>query len=165
MRRFERFSLSDMQNSIFSIASNELYLVTDYNKLQYPNYCRWFYGTNIPRVLSRKGEIIFYVDGCSKIAGLVILKKDVELKICTFMVRPEYRRMGLGSKLAEDSFENLGTGFPKITIPETRIDEFEPLITKYGWVESRVIDDYYSPEIVFNDPKDIIIEPQKRLKK
>ena len=145
----EKFVLSKMKDKNFSKATNEIYLLTDYNKLQYPDYYKWFFGKNIPRVISGNGEIVFYLDGL-EIIGLSVLKRDFEAKICTFMVNPEYRKRGFSSKLLEDSFEFLGTDKPLITIPEGRIDEFSSIIDAYGWEESEIIDDYYTPEIEFN---------------
>ena len=145
----ERFALSSMKDKNFSKAANEIYLLTDYHKLQYPDYYKWFYGKNIPRVISKSGEIYFYLDGL-EVVGLTILKKGFEDKICTFMVNPDYRKQGFSSRLLEDSFEFLGTDKPLITIPQKRLDEFSSIIDFYGWVEDETINDYYSPEIVFN---------------
>ncbi len=66
------------------------------------------------------------------------------------MVNPDYRKKGFSSKLLEDSFDFLGTDKPLITIPESRISEFSSIIDGYNWDETEVIDDYYTPEIVFN---------------
>lgn len=141
-----------MKDKNFSKATNEIYLLTDYNKLQYPDYYKWFFGKNIPRVISGVGEIVFYLDGL-EIIGLSVLKKDFEAKICTFMVNPDYRKMGFSSRLLEDSFDFLETDKPLITIPESRLSEFSSIIDGYNWTESRVVDDYYSPEVIFNEKR------------
>lgn len=148
----EKYLLSAMKDKNFSRATNEIYLLTDYNKLQYPDYYKWFFGKNIPRVISGIGEIVFYLDGL-EIIGLSILKKDFEAKICTFMVNPDYRKKGFASILLEDSFSFLGTDKPLITIPESRISEFSSIIDGYNWLESRVVDDYNSPEVIFNEKR------------
>ena len=149
----EKYILSSMRDKNFSRAVNEIYLLTDYNKLQYPEYYKWYYQTNIPRILSGEGEAIFYLDGF-QIVGLTILKRDEdESKICTFLIYEEYRKKGYSSSLLEDSFGYLGTERPVITIPEKRIDEFSKIIEAYGWVPTETTDKYYSPEIIFNDPK------------
>lgn len=149
----EKFILSEMKNKNFSKAVNEIYITTDYNKLQYPDYYKWYFTKTIPRIITGTGEAIFYLDGF-QIVGLSILKKDEEeSKICTLLISEEYRKKGYSSLILEDSFKFLKTDKPLITIPEKRLDEFMGIIQTYGWIESKTIDDYYSPEIIFNDPR------------
>ncbi len=146
----EKYILSDMIDKNFSKAASEIYLLTDYNKLQYPDYYKWYYQKNIPRILNGEGEAIFYLDGFN-VVGLSMMKKDeTESKICTLLINEEYRKLGYSKKILEDSFEYLGTDKPLITIPERRLDEFKKIITAYDWNESEIINDYYSPEVIFN---------------
>ena len=149
----EKYILSKLKDINFSKASNEIYLLTDYNKLQYPEYYKWYYQKNIPRIIAGNGEAIFYLD-CYKIVGLSMLKKtENESKICTLLINEEYRKKGYSSLILEDSFKFLGTEKPLITIPENRLDEFSNIIDTYGWVASETTDKYYSPEVIFNNPK------------
>jgi len=149
----EKYILSQMNRKNFSKATNEIYLLTDYNHLQYPEYLKWYYSKNIPRVLNGSGEIIFFLDGLT-VAGLSILKKDIqEEKICTLMINKEYQKKGYSKQLLESSFEFLGTDKPLITIPSNRIEEFQGIISAYDWKESKKTDIYLSEEIIFNDPK------------
>ena len=149
----EKFLLSDMKDINFSKAAYEIYLLTDYNKLQYPDYYKWYYQTNLPRIIDGNGEAIFYLDGF-QVVGLSMLKKTGdESKICTFLINEDYRKKGFSKLILEDSFAYLGTDKPLITIPKKRLDEFSKIITAYGWEESETTDQYYSPEIVFNGPK------------
>lgn len=149
----EKFILSTMTDKNFSKAVGEIYLATDYNKLQYPDYYKWFYQKNIPRVITGDGEIIFYLDGLV-IAGLTILKKSqTEPKICTLLIDQEYQKKGYSKLILEDAFKFLGTDKPLITIPEKRLKEFSSIIQAYGWTPSETTDQYFSPEIIFNGPK------------
>lgn len=149
----EKYILSQMNRKNFSKATNEIYQLTDYNHKQYPEYLKWYYSKNIPRVLNGSGEIIFYLDGLT-VAGLAILKKDIdEAKICTLMISEEYRKKGYSKELLESSFEFLGTDKPLITIPSNRIEEFQGIISTYDWYESLKTDIYLSEEIIFNAPK------------
>lgn len=149
----ERYILSKMNNKNFSKAVNEIYLLTDYNHKQYQDYLKWYYTKNIPRVLNKTGDIIFYLDGLT-VAGLAILKKDSEeSKICTLMINEEYRKKGYSKELLESSFDYLGTDKPLITIPSNRVEEFRKIITAYDWKESIRTDQYLSEEIIFNAPK------------
>ena len=149
----EKYILSQMNSKNFSKATNEIYLLTDYNHKQYQDYLKWYYTKNIPRVLNGTGDIIFYLDGLT-VAGLSILKKDLEeAKICTLMINEEYRKKGYSKELLESSFEYLGTDKPVITIPTNRIEEFKSIITTYDWKESIRTNQYLSEEVIFNAPK------------
>ncbi len=151
----EKFVLSEMHNKNFSKAVNEIYLLTDYNKSQYPDYYKWYFSKSIPRVLNGTGDIIFYLDGL-EIVGISILKNNTEKKLCTFMINSEYRKKGYSKLLLEDSFEYLKTDKPVITIPEFRLDEFSSIINAYAWEKSSIIDNYFSKEIEFNGEKKLI---------
>ena len=151
----EKFVLSEMHNKNFSKAVNEIYLLTDYNKSQYPDYYKWYFSKSIPRVLNGTGDIIFYLDGL-EIVGISILKNSTEKKLCTFMINSEYRKKGSSKLLLEDSFEYLKTDKPVITIPEFRLDEFSSIINAYKWEKSSIIDNYFSKEIEFNGEKKLI---------
>lgn len=152
----EKFYLSDMQRKNFSKATNEIYLATDYNHEQYPGYDKWFYSKTIPRVMSKKGEIIFYLDGYM-LVGLTILKKEIdEKKICTFMILEEYRKKGYSKQLLEEAYKYLETETPLITIPAKRLDEFSKIITAYDWKESSRSNEYNSEEVIFNEDINIL---------
>lgn len=80
-----------MKDKNFSKATNEIYLLTDCNRLQYSEYYKWYYQKKLPRILAGNGEAIFYLDGF-QIVGLSMLKKsENESKICTFLINEEYR--------------------------------------------------------------------------
>ena len=152
----EKYVLSQMDRKNFSKATNEIYLLTDYNHEQYQEYLKWYYNKNIPRVLNGTGEIIFYLEGFT-VSGLAILKKDIdEKKICTLMINEEYRKKGYSKEILESAFEYLETDKPLITIPTKRIEEFKSIITAYDWEESKRTDMYLSEEIIFNEPKKLI---------
>ena len=76
----EKFVLSKMHDKNFSKAVNEIYLLTDYNKSQYPEYYKWFFSKNIPRVINGSGDIIFYLDGL-EVVGISILKIKTMLSV------------------------------------------------------------------------------------
>ena len=149
----EKYILSQMSRQNFSKAVNEIYLLTDYNNLQYPDYWRWYYRKNIPRLIEGKGDIICYLDGLV-VADVAILKRDLsKSKICTLMVNEEYRKKGHGKELIESAFDYLGTDKPVITIPTNRLDEFSHIIQVYDWKEIERTDQYFSEEVIFNGQK------------
>ena len=146
----EKYILSNMERKNFSKAVNEIYLTTDYNHRQYPEYFKWFFQKSIPRIFNRTGEMIFFLNGLT-IGGLAILKNDIdEKKICTLLISEEFRKKGYGKLLLEDSFEFLGTSKPLITIPAFSVDDFSSIITAYDWKETSRTSEYLSQEIIFN---------------
>lgn len=152
----EQYIISKMNNKNFSEAVNRIYQLTDYNHDQYPEYAKWFYTKNVPRIFNGTGEMIFYLDGF-QIVGLSILKNDeLEHKICTLLINEEYRKRGYSKLILEDSFKYLKTDKPLITIPEKRIEEFSSIIGAYNWEETSITNEYLSKEIIFNGSKTLI---------
>lgn len=148
----ERYVLSKMSDKNFSKAVAAIYMQTTYNNDQYPEYLKWFYTVNLPRIFKGEGDIIFYLDGL-EVVSLSTLKNSDEKKICTLLVNEDYRKKGYSKQILEDSFEYLQTETPLITIPTKRLEEFDKIINAYHWSESSRTDEYYSEEVIFNSPK------------
>ena len=148
----ERYVLSQMSDKNFSKAVAAIYMQTTYNNDQYPEYLKWFYTVNLPRIFKEEGDIIFYLDGL-EVVSLSTLKNSDEKKICTLLVNEDYRKKGYSKQILEDSFEYLQTETPLITIPTKRLEEFDKIIDAYHWSESSRTDEYYSEEVIFNSPK------------
>lgn len=148
----EKYILSQMSDKNFSKAVAAIYMQTAYNHDQYPGYLKWFYTVNLPRIFKGKGDIIFYLDGL-EVVSLSTLKNSDEKKICTLLINEDYRKKGYSKQILEDSFKYLGTETPLITIPTKRLDEFSKIIDAYHWKENDRTDEYYSEEVIFNDPK------------
>ena len=148
----ERYVLSQMSDKNFSKAVAAIYMQTTYNNDQYPEYLKWFYTVNLPRIFKGEGDIIFYLDGL-EVVSLATLKNTDEKKICTLLVNEDYRKKGYSKQILEDSFEYLQTETPLITIPTKRLDEFDKIIDAYNWKEIAITDEYYSEEVIFNASK------------
>ena len=127
----EKYVLSQMTGKNFSKAVAAIYLQTTYNQNQYPEYLKWFYTVNLPRIFKNKDE----------------------KKICTLLVNEDYRKKGYSKQILEDSFEYLQTDTPLITIQAKRLKEFNKIIEAYNWKETDRTDEYYSEEVIFNAPK------------
>lgn len=150
-KSIELFNLIDLKDKNFARGVHEMYMLTDFNHKQYPDYTEWFYGTNVPRILKNEGSCLFCLDAFT-VKGLVFLKNtDTEKKISTLLIDEVYRNQRLASTLLEASFKLLGTDKPLITIPETTVDDFSQIINRYGWKQTGCIKDYYSNEFVFNE--------------
>ena len=129
-----------------------LYDITKSLEKDYPNHYNWFHNKFINELDGVKREIIF----CSiqeKPVGVIFLKNDEnEKKICTLIVSKDYRGMGIGTLLIEESFNFLGTQKPLITMPEHKEKIFMGIINKYNWTKTQVIESCYSEntENVYN---------------
>ncbi len=141
-------------HKVFGKYANAAYLVTDELCTSYPNHFNWYWEKQIPRVLNGTGEIVICtVD--NNIAGVAFLKNDTtEKKICTFCVMEEFRGKHIATRVLDTAFKFLETTKPMITISDYKLDMFEHIIKKYGWVQTQVMEiGYYNNdtrEIVFN---------------
>ena len=70
----ELLRLSDFKDKNFSKTIHKLYMLTSFNEEQYPEYFKWFYEKNVPRILAEQGDVLFALDGFM-VKGLSILKK------------------------------------------------------------------------------------------
>lgn len=61
------------------------------------------------------------------------MKKSEENKICTFYIKDDYRKEGLGSKLLEQSLKYLETEKPVINFSQNKFDMFKNFVDKYNW--------------------------------
>ena len=61
------------------------------------------------------------------------MKKSEESKICTFYIKDDHRKEGLGSELLEQSLKYLETEKPVITFSQDKFDMFKNFVDKYNW--------------------------------
>ena len=52
----EKYILSQMTDKNFTKAVTAIYMQTIYNNDQYPEYLKWFYTVNIPRIFKERGR-------------------------------------------------------------------------------------------------------------
>lgn len=120
IKTFNEVALKNLSNVLLDIIKSVSHI--------YPAAQEWFVHKVIPDLENSNGnrDILFlfvYNDNNEKIlAGLAILKKDIyEKKICTFHIKKEFRRNGLGNYLMDACIKFLGTTSPMITIAKSRI--------------------------------------------
>lgn len=150
----------------FSRVIAECYSITDWISKDYPEHCAHFYGKYVPGLFNGSREIIACQIG-KKIVAVAFLKKaleatelgpnghsEVERKISTLFVNPDYRKNGIAHELLRRSFDWLGTTKPLASIAEYKLEQFSGIIKKYGWKETQILQDGYyadnSREHVFN---------------
>lgn len=143
----QRYMLGEIGDKASDCIYNNL---VDLEKI-YPDFNKWFYDKVVKDIENQKinnREIIFSITETNEekyeVSGIVVLKKDnSEKKICTFRVHEDYRRMGIGTKLFEESFKYLGTRTPIISISDKNLNFFEYHIDKYSFVLEQELSDYY----------------------
>ncbi len=150
------FTLSSLVNNhnLFGKFAQAAFSVTDCICKDYPNHFEWYWSKEIPRVLNGTGEIIICTIS-NNIAGVAFLKKDdSESKICTLLVKEEYRGKHIATKILEYSFKYLDTNKPLLTIADYKFSMFEPIIKKYNWKLTQTMNKGYynsnSNELVYN---------------
>jgi hypothetical protein len=119
----------------------------------YPGFNAWFEGKVVAGL--RDGSRRLFVESAGgQLTGVAIAKRTTsERKLCTLWVAPKTRNEGVAAHLANEVFDWLGTTKPLFTVPDIRIKEFASLLSRWGFVESQVVQDLYRPasqEFVFN---------------
>lgn len=152
--KFYTLSSIISNHTFFMILAKASYSLTDSISKDYPNYFKWYWTKEIPRVFEGSGEVITCVIN-QKVTGVIFLKKDAqEKKICTLFVSEKYRRRHIGTKLLEMAFNYLDTTKPLITIPDYKVKMFGKIIKKYNWqLTQKMNKGYYnntSCEYVYN---------------
>ena len=143
--------ISKLKKEDFIKVSGEIYEISKFLSVQYPDYENWFKQKVLKRIKNGTGEII-YVRNEKEIEGFIIAKNTYsEKKICTVFIKEEYRGIGLGSKLIEEAIVYLEDLRPLITIPENKVSDFKYFINRYKWIKTSISNKYNSPEIIFNE--------------
>ena len=92
-------------------------------------------------------------------------KDDDEKKICTLYVSSECRGLGIGTMIIEESMKWLETTKPLVTMADYKLDMFIPIIEKYNWELTEVVEGLYnthSKELCFNGS---LIKEKSNIKK
>lgn len=142
------------EHKIFSYIVSKAYEITEESDKDYKERFTWYWKKVVPDII-RGTRNIFLAIIDDDIAGCAILKgEETEKKICTLFVLDEYRNNGIATALLEESFKFLGTTTPLITIPEYKVSMFVPIIRKYDWRRTQIIEkgfySNHSREFVFN---------------
>lgn len=135
-----------------------------YNELkelekEYSGFKRW-YQTNVIGEIGQDREILIVLFK-NKIAGIAILKRGSEKKICTLRVIDHFQRIGLGKSLMEICFKYLDTEKPLITVSSFRFHQFKKLFDFYNFKQEGLYRHKYNKvydELTFNG---LLIEKNK----
>ncbi len=124
----------------------------------YDDYAAWFRKTFIPGLKKEERRYIVAREDKGNIVGCALLKNTPnEKKICTFFVRSDWRGRGVGTEMMKECFKILGS-HPLITVSHKNIDQFRPLLQRFGFklsAKKRVKDRI---EYHFNDERAEVIK-------
>ncbi len=136
--------------------ATKIYMITDSICKDYSKYKEWYFTKQLPAIIGNERDILFTrnPENYNEITSMACLKKtDEEQKICTLYVSDQYRGLGIGTLIIEESLKWLGTTKPLITITAYKLEMFKLIINKYGWELTEIISGLYndkSPELCFN---------------
>lgn len=120
---------------------------------EYPGFQTWFNAKVLTGLLTGTRLILVSMEN-DEIAGIAILKRDkLERKICTLRVVPAYRGKGYGGALMDYARRLLRTDHPLITVPSSRLSEFQTILCRHEFELVQRLPDYYldgQTEYVFN---------------
>lgn len=119
-------------------------------KQDYPQFRLW-YKTKVISGLENNSRQIYIAtpeNNPDCIAAVMILKNDGnEKKISTLCVLDQYRSLGLGSRLMHLAIKVLNSPKPIITVSDTHMNEFDPLLKKFGFEHFHTYPGYYKDKI------------------
>jgi hypothetical protein len=119
----------------------------------YPSFHAWYWDKVVPDTMSGNRKIFISLTQ-EKISGIVIAKRtQSERKLCTIWTPRSFRHSGVATRILRNAIDWLGSERPLISIPEDRISEFRPLVTRWNFSCTQVLRSYYRPgmiEFVFN---------------
>jgi acetyltransferase, GNAT family len=110
-------------------------------KKYYPSFDIWYFMNVIPSLKDGRKKIIISHDN-NNLKGLAILKYN-EKKLCHLSVMPPYKNKGYGIKLFKQSFIELETEKPFLTVSEEKLIEFKKVFDYFGFELTDIIDGYY----------------------
>jgi hypothetical protein len=129
-KKYLNFYLNSIEKSLCGLNS------------EYPDFWSWYTAKVIPGLAQDEREIVLYIVH-DYIAGISILKNTpAEKKISTIRVLSAFQKQGIGAQIFKDSLEYLNCDKPVLTIPAVKIPQFQPLLKKFGFKLSSVLNTY-----------------------
>lgn len=114
----------------------------------YPGHKQWLNDKFMQGLKKGDGRAYCFAVAGRRLTGVSLLKNTAaEKKICCLFVLPDYRRMGIASKLIQSSFEILNTQKPLMTVSNNNLEQLQPLLKHFGFELSRTQTGAYRPDL------------------
>ena len=132
----------------------------------YPDLADWYWNKAVPGIVTGHGALIVAEtdeDPGNPVIGLALGRKptdgDGETKLQCVRVAPGHQRRGIGARLLERAFAELGSDQPFCSVSEEMLHLVAPLfINRFGFTLTRVGQGIYRPdklEYQFNGDHDL----------
>ena len=148
------FLYSSLSREIKNIYRREIYRFLGRLVFEYQGFNNWYKDLYVESAELRANREIIICDDQFRIAGVAILKNDLqEKKICTLRVAREYQHQGIGHNLVEMCMQQLHTDKPMLTLHKCKLNQFEKILSHYNFELEQTRRHYYSifsTELVFN---------------
>lgn len=131
------YAIADSGNVFWNIFTNSTTLL-----YIYPGFFKWWKNKILLGLNSGKRLINVLYDK-SRMCGYAVFKLGDKPKICTLQILPEYRRSGYGRELLMFALEQLKN--PIITVSESQLSLYSPMLFEYGFEKVNEISDAYTP--------------------
>lgn len=121
-----------------ALATQVLPFLADLDRY-YPDFGQWYQNKVIPGVVAGQDSMVLVWDG-EHLAGVALGKSDgVEAKLRCVRVAQPWQNTGVGLRLIERMFDELGTDKPLVTVSEEMLHQYSrPFINRYGFALTEV---------------------------
>jgi|SRR5689334_8019604 GNAT superfamily N-acetyltransferase len=113
----------------------------------YPAIEGW-YRTRVVPGLRVGTRFLMRVERAGELVGLGIAKNEEERKICTVRVAPDHAGRGIGVRIFDGLLRWLDTDRPCLTVSQRKLAAFERLFDFYGFRQTSVHPNLYSPNVL-----------------
>ncbi len=140
-----QYILSDRYNTDDVMYYEQLPRLTEEIGKSYSGHLVWLNTKFLPGLHTKTRGYSFAIDDRTDwLSGCTLLKNEPsEKKLCCLFVDPNYRKLGIASKLVENSFELLRTDKPVMTVSEQNLSQLQPIIKRYGFELTSVKESVY----------------------
>lgn len=123
----------------------------------YPHFESWLSSKVLPGLCTGERTVVIEQRGGEAVGLLIVKHTNVERKLCTLRVRPNFESRGLGIRLFQTAFELLGTDRPLLSVSSPTMPKFERLFEYFGFAQAAVYRGRYIPmvdEVSYNGELD-----------
>lgn len=128
------FSKLNITEKIQFLSFFEKQLLINFKELYqyYPNFSNWFEKVKKELINNSGREIIYILKNQELVCFAILKKTNNEKKICTLIVKDNYRNQGFGLKLMKNSIDYLKNDII-LSVNQNCINDFEKLLKNFNF--------------------------------